>query len=315
MRIFLSGGTGFIGSHVLQQALAAGHEVVALRRPGAEARIPLGHQPHWLNGDLTDDWSAALAGCDALLHLAAYGVAAGANDWDGCFQTNVIDSLQLWRQAVAAGIRRFLIVGSCFEYGRSGERYDAIPVTAPLEPTTAYGASKAAASMAALALAVENKLELVVARPFHVYGAGEAAGRFWPSLVDAATCGQDLPMTTGSQVRDFQPVDQAAAQLLTLLQHPQLQRGGPRVVNLGTGEPRSLLVFAQQQWSRLKAVGSLRPGSITHRVNEVQRYVPEVSVLASPAVELQAVPEDSSDSIPYHSEHYHGSMEESSSSL
>ena len=168
MRIFLTGGTGFIGSHLLQQALAAGHDVVALRRPGAEARIPLDQQPHWLEGGLADDWSEALASCDAFIHLAAYGVADGAHDWEGCFQTNVIDSLRLWRQAVAAGIRRFLIVGSCFEYGRSGERYESIPVTAPLEPTTAYGASKAAATMASLALAVEQKLELVVARPFHV---------------------------------------------------------------------------------------------------------------------------------------------------
>jgi UDP-glucose 4-epimerase len=277
MRIFLTGSTGFIGSHVIQQAMAAGHEIVALRRPGSEARIPLVRQPHWLDGALTDDWSAALAGCDALLHLAAYGVAIGANDWEGCFKTNVTDSILLWRRAVYAGIRRFLIVGSCFEYGRSGERYETIPVTAPLEPTTAYGASKAAASMAALALAVEMQLQLVLARPFHVYGPGEAAGRFWPSLVDAATSGQDLLMTTGLQVRDFQPVGEAASQLLFYLQNPKVQQGVPRVVNLGTGEPRSLLVFAQEEWSRLQATGELRPGSVPYRVNEVLSYVPKVS--------------------------------------
>lgn len=279
MRIFLTGATGFIGSHVLQQALAAGHEVIALRRPGATPSIPLGPQPHWRDGALTDDWRESLQQCDALLHLAAYGVAAGANDWTGCFQVNVIDSLHLWRQAVAAGVQRLLVVGSCFEYGRSGERYDAIPVTAPLEPTTAYGASKAAATMAAHALAVEHCLSLVVARPFHVYGPGEAAGRFWPSLVAAAAAGDDLPMTTGAQVRDFQPVDQAASQLLAWLQHPQLSPGAPRVVNLGTGEPRSLLAFAESEWHRLQARGALQAGAIAHRDNEVWRYVPEVTPL------------------------------------
>lgn len=277
MRIFLTGGTGFIGSHVLQQALAAGHEVIALRRPGAMPPIPLEQQPRWLDGALADDWHEPLGQCDALLHLAAYGVAAGANDWTTCFQVNVIDSLNLWRQAVAAGVQRFLVVGSCFEYGRSGERYEAIPITAPLEPTTAYGASKAAATMAALAMAVEHCLSLVVARPFHVYGPGEAAGRFWPSLVAAATAGDDLPMTTGAQVRDFQPVDQAASQLLACLQHPQLQPGAPRVVNLGTGEPRSLLAFAESEWQRLQGQGTLRAGAIAHRANEVWRYVPEVT--------------------------------------
>jgi UDP-glucose 4-epimerase len=277
MRIFLTGATGFIGGHVLQLALAESHEVLALRRPGATCRIPLDREPLWLDGALADDWSVELSRCDALLHLAAYGVAQGANDWDGCFQANVINALQLWRHAVAAGVRRFLIVGSCFEYGRSGERYDAIPVSAPLEPTTAYGASKAAATMAALALAVEQQLQLVVARPFHVYGPGEASGRFWPSLVTAATSGHDLPMTSGAQVRDFQPVQQAARQLLDWLQHPQLQPGQPQLVNLGTGQPRSLLGFARDEWSRLGAQGRLHAGAIEHRPNEVWRYVPAVT--------------------------------------
>jgi len=277
MRIFLTGGTGFIGGHVLQLAQAEGHELVALRRPGASSRISLDREPHWLEGSLADDWRQELSSCDALLHLAAYGVAQGANDWDGCFQANVIDALQLWRRAVECGVRQFLIVGSCFEYGRSGERYDAIPVSAPLEPTSAYGASKAAATMAALALAVEQKLQLVVARPFHVYGPGEAPGRFWPSLVTAATSGHDLPMTSGAQVRDFQPVQQAARQLLDWLQHPQLQPGQPRLVNLGTGQPQSLLAFARDEWCRLGAQGQLQVGAVAHRPNEVWRYVPQVT--------------------------------------
>ena len=279
MRIFLTGGTGFIGSHVLQKALAAGDDVVALRRLGSTPRIPLDLQPHWLDGALDDDWTAELRGCKALVHLAAYGVADGANDWKGCFQANVIDALQLWNRAVEAGVRRFLIVGSCFEYGRSGERYDAIPVTAPLEPTTAYGASKAAASMAAMAIAVEKQLQLVVARPFHVYGPGEAQGRFWPSLVKAATTDQNLPMTQGAQVRDFQHVGSAAEQLLGWLKHSQLAPGSPKIVNLGTGNPRTLINFAEEEWARLKATGHLEAGKIPHRSNEVLRYAPEVTKL------------------------------------
>ncbi len=187
--------------------------MVALRRTGYQPRISLDRESKWLNGELPDNWGEALIGCEAFLHVAAYSVASGSNDWERCFQANVLDSIRLWQQAVVAGIKHFLIVGSCFEYGRSGIRYDAIPVTAPLEPTTAYGASEAAASIAALALAVEHQLRLVVARPFHVYGKVEAPGRFWPSLVAAAKAGEDLPMTRGEQIRDFQPVEQTANQL------------------------------------------------------------------------------------------------------
>ena len=67
----------------------------------------------------------------------------------------------------------------------------------PLEPTGAYHSAKAAATMAALGLAVDRKLALTVLRPFHVYGEGEAEGRLWPALRKAALTGVDLPMTKG----------------------------------------------------------------------------------------------------------------------
>ena len=276
MKIFLTGGSGFIGSHFLQHALVYGHDVFALRRPGSETSIPLLRQPHWLDGALTDDWRHILSACDSFLHLASYGVVSDPNNWTECFRINVIDSLGLWRQSISAGLKRFAIVGSCFEYGRSGERFAAIPVTAPLEPTTAYGASKAAATMAALALASEHQLKMVVLRPFHVYGDGEAPQRFWPSLVSAATSGNDLHMTDGSQVRDFQPVTEVAQQLLFWLQHSQLRPGHPQLVNLGTGRPQSLLDFARQEWERLGAKGQILPGAVEHRHEEVWRYVPLV---------------------------------------
>jgi UDP-glucose 4-epimerase len=274
MRIFLTGGTGFIGSHLLKQALAIGHEVVALRRPRAEPRIPLDKQPHWLEGGLSEDWSKALGTCEAFIHLAAYGVAHGAHDWEGCFQTNVINSLQLWRQAVDGGINRFLIVGSCFEYGRSAMNYELIPVTAPLEPTTAYAASKASATVSAHALAINLGLSMTIARPFHVYGEGEDTCRFWPTLVSAARKGEDLNMTAGQQVRDFQKVDHTVQQLLNLIENNQAAPGEPRTVNLGSGRPMTLLSFAKQEWARTGGRGVINAGAIPYRANEVMRYAP-----------------------------------------
>lgn len=277
MKIFVTGATGFIGSHLVHLAQSQGHDVVALRLAGSKPRISFDRQPKWLDGELSDDWSEALAGCDVFVHLAAYGVASGSNNWQRCFQVNVLDSIRLWQQAVAVGIKRFLIVGSCFEYGRSGLRYDAIPVTAPLEPTTAYGASKAAASMAALALAVEHQLRLVVVRPFHVYGEGEAPERFWPSLVAAAKEGKDYPMTLGEQIRDFVPVTSATdlmMQIAISTARNESFSNGPLVVNLGSGHPRTLKAFAEEQWKRQGATGELKIGAVSYRDNEVMRYVP-----------------------------------------
>ena len=73
MKIFVTGGTGFIGSHFLRQALAKGHDLVCLRRPGSKTRVPLEIEPTWVEGSLDDDLIDEIKGwmCFCILHLIA----------------------------------------------------------------------------------------------------------------------------------------------------------------------------------------------------------------------------------------------------
>jgi len=276
MTIFLTGATGFIGRHVLGHLLNEGHEVVALVRQKNGVSLPVHPHLRLLEKEMVTVVKADLDGCEVLIHLAAHGVTNGMNDWESCFRVNVHESMQMWFIAINAGIRRLVICGSCFEYGRSGERYDFIPVEAPLEPTGAYHASKAAASMAALGLAVDQNLEVVVARPFHVFGEGEAQQRFWPSLRSAAIAGDDFAMTSGEQIRDFVPVESLADDFMCLATRAAIQPGHPQVINLGSGHPTSLRQFAETWWARWGALGRLKVGALPLRPNEVMRYVPYI---------------------------------------
>jgi nucleoside-diphosphate-sugar epimerase len=277
MKIFVTGGTGFIGSHFLNCALAAEHEVVALRLPGDQPKIRLSKNPEWLDASLADDCSSHLEGCQALVHLAAVGVSPQKVTWGKLLQVNVVQSVQLWNQAIFANVKRLVICGSCFEYGRSGERHDLIPPDAPLEPLNAYAASKAAATVAALALAAEQNVEQLILRPFHVYGEGQHESNFWPSLKIAAFNGHDFPMTAGEQVRDFIPVEQVAAAFVRALDRSDLEPGQPKIENLGTGQPQSLRAFAEHWWKVWNAKGKLLPGALPYRNHEVMRYVPLIS--------------------------------------
>jgi UDP-glucose 4-epimerase len=274
MRIFLTGGTGFLGSHFLVAALESGHHVTALRRHGSEPRVALFEEPNWCYGDLNDNFSEHLNQCDVLVHLAAAGVVSNKDKWDCCFETNVSQSLALWRHAIDCGIKHFLICGSCFEYGMTGLNQKFISPEAPLLPTDAYSASKAAATMAAIGLANEFNLKLIVVRPFQLYGEGEAPTRFWPSLKRAALSGNNFAMTKGQQIRDFMRVEKAALALLELAYSLKHLRTNYALHNLGTGLPVTLLEFAQEQWQYFNAKGSLLPGSIPYRSNEVMRYAP-----------------------------------------
>ncbi|MGD1904620.1 MAG: NAD-dependent epimerase/dehydratase family protein [Leptolyngbyaceae cyanobacterium] len=274
MKLFLTGGTGFIGSHFLKAALEAGHQVLALRREYSQPRLSLSLQPIWLQGSLSDDWSSALKGCDVLVHLAAAGVNPEFSDWQELFSVNVSQSLNLWLQAQEAGVRRLVICGSCSEYGRSGEQYEFIPVTAPLQPTNAYGASKASASLAAIGLATQMNLEVVLLRPFHVYGPGENEFRLWPSLKKAALAGEDLSMTPGQQIRDFMSVEQVAEKFLWACKRTDILLGKALAENLGTGHPQTVKGFSEFWWTQCNAKGKLLFGDIPYRHNEVMRYVP-----------------------------------------
>ena len=277
MKIFVTGATGFIGSHMVNLAHEQGIEVVAHRRgPDSKPRVALNREPQWVDGPLSEVSAADLAGCSAVIHLAAHSANVPYDTLENCIEQNVNEPLKLFAACKAAGIERFIIAGSCFEYGESGARYEFIPVDAPLEPTQSYPTSKAKASVAFSDFAREAGVELLILRIFHVYGEGELATRFWPSLKAAAEKGEDFPMSAGDQVRDFVPVQFVAKTFIDALGREDLQAGEPVINNLGTGNPMSLREFAEREWKSFGASGRLLIGEVSTRPGEVMRFVPEL---------------------------------------
>lgn len=271
--VFVTGGTGFLGSHFVREALAAGWRVRALRRPGSAPRISLCQEPEWIEGDLGSVPGDALRGCDGFVHLSAVGVSPQKATWEELFRVNVFASLELWRQAADHGVRWFLFCGSLHEYGTAAERYERIPTTAPLEPVTAYAASKAAASLAAEDFVARRLVRGIIFRLSTIYGEGQSAQNFWPALRAAALGGLDFPMTAGEQIADFLPVKEAARQILAL--RAMLPPPGKIAVHhVGSGDVRTLHSFAEEWWARFGACGHLLPGMLPYREPQLMRVVP-----------------------------------------
>jgi nucleoside-diphosphate-sugar epimerase len=191
------------------------------------------------------------------------------------FQVNVMESLRLWRMASEAGVRKWLIVGSSHEYGRSAERYAYIPSTAPLEPTSGYGASKAAATLAAVSMAIEKQISLTIVRPFNCYGEGQHAVNLWPSIRKAAMAGADFPMSSGRAIRDFIDVESVARSIVDLATDG---RYAPvcTVKNLGTGQPMSVRDFVEFWWRHWNATGEILAGALPDREHEPIRFVADI---------------------------------------
>ena len=277
MKLFVTGGTGFVGTHFLQQASARGHEIVAQRRLGSQPRLPVANQLRWVDRPLDANFEDVLVGCDALVHLASHTPNPPYAPLDECLYWNVYASLKLARQAQLSGISQFLVAGSCFEYGLAAENQTFISTDTPLQPTLSYPTSKAAASVAFEGFARESMVKLKNLRIFQVYGEGEGEKRFWPSLRDAALAGRNFPMTKGEQVRDFITVEDVARQFCEHLDFSNSIAGQPEVHHVASGQPQTLRAFAEFWWKQWQATGRLQPGAVPYRHNEIMRLVPAVS--------------------------------------
>lgn len=280
MKIFLTGGTGFIGSHFLKIALKHGHNITALKRSlKSTPKIITTDEPNWLIKNFDEVDESCFENVDVLIHLAAHSANVPYDSLLNCIKFNVEEPLKLFEKAVKAGVNNFIVAGSCFEYGSSGERYDFIPVDAPLEPMQTYPASKALSSIAFFQFAFQNQINLHYLRIFQVYGEGEVKSRLWPSLRKCALSGKDFPMTKGEQVRDFIEVQEVAQYFLNEAErmlNEKYIKPSYVVKNIGSGIPQSVLEFSKYWWNKWEAKGQLQVGLLPYREGEVMRYVPKI---------------------------------------
>jgi nucleoside-diphosphate-sugar epimerase len=279
MKLFVTGGTGFIGSTFIERALSVGNVVIAQRRVGSRSRLTLTQEPLWVDRELDKIFDVELSGCDAVVHLASHTPNVPYAPLSECLYWNVCAMSSLMQQAVTQGVRDFIIAGTYFEYGAAANGQDFVHPATELRPIMTYPISKAAASTACLGLARLFGLRLQVLRIFHVYGEGELETRFWPSLRSAAISGRDFEMSTGAQIRDFIEVSEVVSQLLSALSFEGVEPGRPQIRNIGTGRAQTLLEFASRWWVTWGATGQIIPGKITPRAGELDRIVANVEAV------------------------------------
>ena len=275
----MTGATGFVGSHFVNRALALGWQVVAVRRSTkSTTRVPLMSEPTWITKTLCDLSADDCSGVDVLVHLASHTPNPPYASLAECIHFNLTLPLQLFEMAKNAGVQKFVVIGTCFEYGNSGLRYKKIPVNAPLEPTNTYSASKACASIAFTQWAQQFGMSLRILRLFQVYGEGELSSRLWPTIKRHALDGSDLNLTLGEQIRDFSNVlivaEKIANHVLRIWEEPI---GNVSTYNIGSGTATTVRQFSEYWWEHWKAEGQINYGAIDYRPNDVMRYLPDLS--------------------------------------
>lgn len=223
MRVFVTGGTGFAGSHLVDALLAAEHELVALVHPATSLQeLPEHPRLTRLMGDLLDlaalrQHMAAIKP-DVIYHLA--GQASPSLSWRNPALTLAVNAggtANILEAALAGGRPRVLIVSSADVYGPI--RADELPLTeaTPIEPRHPYGVSKWAAGQLARLYWERYQLPAIEARPFNHIGPRQAAGFVVPdfaSQLAAIKLGrQAATLSVGNLAaeRDFTDVRDVAA--------------------------------------------------------------------------------------------------------
>ena len=273
MNIFVTGGTGFLGGHFVNRALANNHKIYFFKRPGKISRVKINGEVMRIEGELDKISLKNFRNIDVVVHFASPGVSPQKASWNELHYFNVISLLSLLKECANNNIKKIIIAGSYLEYGLSANLYKYIPTIAALRPTNAYAASKAAGFDLAHGFCVSNKIPLIYNRIFSAYGDYQYEKNFWPSLKKASLNGENFRMTTGNQIRDFISVDRVMNEFINSVEKENPCYSSPLIKNICTGKGKSLLEFASFWWSKWESKGELLPGTIPFRENEIKRFV------------------------------------------
>lgn len=221
-RVLVTGANGFVGRGLCADLLARSYEVTGAIRVNRDRdrRVPV---PYVEMGNIDErtDWTAALAGIDSVVHLAArvhLMRESAADPLTEFRRVNVALTLNLARQAAAAGVRRFIFLSSVKVNGENtpvGQPFTEDDAPRPQDP---YAISKLEAEQALMKLADQTGLEVVIIRPVLVYGPGVKAN--FQEMMRWLQKDMMLPLGALYNQRSMIALDNLVHFIATCLQHP-----------------------------------------------------------------------------------------------
>jgi nucleoside-diphosphate-sugar epimerase len=212
--IAITGASGFVGKHVLNHLSQENHNIKILIR---KCKIKDQYEPNIrvieldnLFKEKIETLKEILKDVEILIHLAWYAEPSK-------YLTSPLNidcltgTLNLAQAFAEAGGRRFIGIGTCFEYDI--DQY-LLSVNTPLNPKTIYAASKTSAFQLLTQILPALNVEFAWCRLFYLYGEGEDPRRLVPYIRQKLSIGEIAELTSGKQIRDFLDVQDAAKMII-----------------------------------------------------------------------------------------------------
>lgn len=279
MRCLVTGAAGFLGSHVVSQLLQSGSEVTVLLRQASDLRRihDLLPQTQIIVGDLLRVADVKNQIIDSrpevIFHLAWTGGSSGRHQNDPAqFETNLPGSLNLLQIASDAGVRRWIGIGTAFEYGNLPDTLTELLLP---KPNTLYAISKYSLCLATAKMCALHGIEYIWARPFAIYGTEDDPRGLIPFVAKSLLRGQRPALTAGAQCWDYTYVEDAARALVQLAITPNAQG----IYNLASGTAQTVRTLVERIRDMINPDLPLGFGEIPYHPDQIMNLKADITKL------------------------------------
>jgi len=252
MKVLVTGGAGFIGSHVVDRLVSCGYSVRVIDNLSTGKLMNINHhlrngRVDFVNGDMRnfEVVRKCVRDVDVVVHLAAItSVPFSVKKPHLTYETNVTGTLNLLTSCVEEKVNKFVFISSCAVYGEP--KYLPVDELHSMNPISPYAESKLVGERYCLDFHEKRLLKSVVLRLFNVYGPRQVFNDYSgviTSFIDRSR--QRIPLIIygdGSQTRDFVNVYDASQAVLQALENEAAEG---KVFNIGFGAPTSLNELAK----------------------------------------------------------------------
>lgn len=279
----VTGGAGFIGSHLSDALLAEGHRVRVLDDLSTGRADRLDERCELIMGDVADPDAVdrLLAGTEGCFHLAALASVTRANeDWLGAHRVNLTGTITVLDAARRHGCVPVVFASSAAVYGDLGHAIASEDAMA--SPFTAYGADKLGSELHARAAFFVHGVPTIGLRLFNVYGPRQDPMSRYSGVISifARTLAENLPLVIdgdGKQTRDFVHVQDVVRHFLAAMRHLH-DTPCAAVLNVCTGQAISVRELAEIMAALLRrtprfVAGAARSGDIRHSLGDPSRAI------------------------------------------
>lgn len=245
-KVIVTGGAGFIGSHLVDRLIDLGHQVVVYDNLSTGKRSDINPKAHFIKSDLSRP--TKLKKADYIFHFAALPRIERSFDHpEETHAANVTATLNVLKQASRLKIKRLIFASSSSVYGKIEAKDLPVNESHPTNPQSPYAAQKLMSEIYCKLFTQQLELDTVILRLFNIYGPRQPTTGAYklviPIFIEQKTKGKPLTIYgDGRQTRDFTHVNDAVQALLLAMQRQKNFNG--EIINIGSGIPTSILKLA-----------------------------------------------------------------------